>query len=153
MLRNQDYLGISGKMAKYLRLWIHQFLKSFGPQEAKGTAQFCYMFDSFLTIQNTVEHKLKCKLFLKPFESVDDERLEWLTEVSRMDSNQLRTGLEIFPRMQDCSRYVGFNDNIKRMSCIVKPIQGNCRGGFWCQRWNLLWCKIGKAAIPQSKEK
>ncbi len=88
------------------------------------------MFDSFLTIQNTFEHKLKCKLFLNTFESVDDERLEWLTEVSRMDSNQLRTGLEIFPRMQDCSRYVGFNDNTKRMSCIVKPIQGNCRGGF-----------------------
>ena len=178
---------------------VAEVLKSFGPSEAKGTAQFCHMFDSFfdcMNIRNTVEHNLKCKPLLKPFESVDDERLEWLTEVflqyfkdwqlsienrpgdfSKDDkakiflSRQTYEGVEItvhstvelvkfllsrnvkyvlterfcqdplenyFGRQRGMgrrkdnpsSRDVGFNDNTIRMSQMVKPIQGNCRGAF-----------------------
>eukprot|EP00112_Aurelia_sp_Birch-Aquarium-sp1_P006927 Seg1756.13 transcript_id=Seg1756.13/GoldUCD/mRNA.D3Y31 product=Catalase protein_id=Seg1756.13/GoldUCD/D3Y31 len=178
---------------------VAEILKSFGPQDAKGTAQFCNMFESFfdcMNIRNTVEHKLKCKPFLKPFESVDDERLSWLTEVflqyfkdwqqsienrpgdfskdakaKMFLSRQTYEGVQMtvhstvelvkfllsrnvkyvlterfcqdplenyFGRQRGMGRRkdnpslrdVGFNDNTIRMSRMVKPIQGNCRGAF-----------------------
>ena len=46
-----------------------------------GTANYCLMMDKFLdclNVRNTVEYKLKRKPFLKPYESVNDERFAWL---------------------------------------------------------------------------
>ena len=56
-------------------------LKSFGPQEAAGTALYCEMFDKFfdcLNVRNCTEHITKQKPFLKPYSSINDERFDWL---------------------------------------------------------------------------
>ena len=56
-------------------------LKSFGPQEAAGTALYCEIFDKFfdcLNVRNCTEHITKQKPFLKPYSSINDERFDWL---------------------------------------------------------------------------
>ena len=56
-------------------------LKSFGPQEAAGTALYCEMFDKFfdcLNVRNCTDHITKQKPFLKPYSSINDERFDWL---------------------------------------------------------------------------
>ena len=56
-------------------------LATFGPEEAKETAKFCYMMDRFfdcLNIRNKTEHIVKKKASLRPFDCQDDERLTWL---------------------------------------------------------------------------
>ena len=59
---------------------VGNVLKQFGPAEAAGTANFCLMMDKCfdcLNVGNTIEHKFKRKLFLKPYDSVNDERFAW----------------------------------------------------------------------------
>ena len=49
-------------------------LNNFGPEEAEGTGQFGIMMDKifyYLNFQNTKEHIIKRKPFLKPYESVE----------------------------------------------------------------------------------
>ena len=44
-----------------------------GPPEATGTANFCLMMDKFLdclNVRTTVEHELKRKPFLEPYDSL-----------------------------------------------------------------------------------
>ena len=69
--------------AQILSETVGKVLKQFGPPEADGTAQFCIMMDKFfdcLNVKNTVEHTLKRKPFLKPYESVNDIRFAWLDD-------------------------------------------------------------------------
>eukprot|EP00794_Sanderia_malayensis_P013195 gene13195-14544_t len=176
---------------------VAEVLKAFGSQKARGTAQFCFMFDQFfycMNVRNTVEHQLKRKPFLKPYESLEDERFTWLADVflkyfedwllsienkqgefskdekANMFLSQathegvmitvnstvelvkflLANGAKFVLTERFCQdplenyfgrqrsmgcrkdnpslRDFGFNDNTIRMSRIVKPIQGNCRG-------------------------
>lgn len=80
------YLNSYSVMRVYLATQIlsesvGQVLNTFGPPEAKGTAEFCLKFDSFfdcLNVRNTKEHVLKKKPFLRPYNRVDDPRFEWL---------------------------------------------------------------------------
>ena len=49
--------------------------------EKHGTAEFCSIMNTFfdiMNVRNSKEHILKKNLFLKPFQSEDDERFEWL---------------------------------------------------------------------------
>ena len=53
-------------------------LLEFGPSDAAETAKFCTLMDLFFdctNVRNTKEHVDKRKPFLKPYVSVDDERL------------------------------------------------------------------------------
>ena len=62
---------------------IYHALTTYGPPEAVATTRFCKMFDSFfdcINVRNTHEVNLKRKPFLKPYESLDDERFTWLIE-------------------------------------------------------------------------
>ena len=57
-------------------------LGEYGPQEAKGTAKFCELMDTFfdcMNVRNCQEHIHKLKPFLKPYSSVNDECLVWLS--------------------------------------------------------------------------
>ena len=65
--------------AQVLSETVGSVLNAFGPAEAEGTANFCLMMDNFfdcLNVKNTVEHKVKNKPFLKPYDSVDGIRFE-----------------------------------------------------------------------------
>lgn len=67
--------------AQVLSETVGNVLNQFGPAEASGTAEFCLKMDKFfdcLNVKNTTEHALKRKPFLRPYESVDDERFAWL---------------------------------------------------------------------------
>ena len=69
--------------AQVLSEAVGNVLNNFGPEEAEGTGQLCIIMDNFfdcLNVQNTKEHIIKRKLFLKPYESVDDIRFAWLDE-------------------------------------------------------------------------
>lgn len=60
---------------------VGKVLNTFGPPEAKGTAEFCLKFDCFfdcLNVRNTKEHLLKRKSFLRPYKEVEDPRFTWL---------------------------------------------------------------------------
>ena len=61
--------------AQVLSDTVGNVLTHFGPPEAAGTANFCFMMDKFLDF---LEHELKRKAFLKPYKSVNDERFAWL---------------------------------------------------------------------------
>ena len=67
--------------AQVLSESVYQALTSYGPPEACGTAKYCQMLDKFfdcLNAKNTVEASTKCKPFLKPYNSLNDERFAWL---------------------------------------------------------------------------
>ena len=69
--------------AQVLSETVGSVLNSFGSPDVTGTAKFCTMMDKFfdcLNVRNTVEHTLKRKPFLKPYESLDDVRFEWLNQ-------------------------------------------------------------------------
>ena len=69
--------------AQVLSETVGKVLNNFGPEEAEGTGQFCITMDKFfdcLKVQNTREHIITRKPFLKPYESVDDIRFAWLDE-------------------------------------------------------------------------
>ena len=69
-------------VAQVLSESVGSVLNAFGPVEVEGTANFCLMMDKFLdclNVRNTMEHIHKRKPFLKPYESVDDERFEWFS--------------------------------------------------------------------------
>ena len=66
---------------------VGNVLAQFGPPEllaeATGTANFCLMMDKFfdcLNVRNTVEHHFNRKPFLKPYDSVNDSRFDWLDD-------------------------------------------------------------------------
>ena len=63
---------------------VANILLKFGPPEASETAKFCLLMDSFFdctNVRNTSEWEQKRKPFLKPYESVTDERFDWLENV------------------------------------------------------------------------
>ena len=67
--------------AQVLSETVGDVLNHFGPPEAAGTAEFCLMIDKFfdcLNVRSTKEHVLKKKPNLRPYESPDDIRFEWL---------------------------------------------------------------------------
>jgi len=67
--------------AQILSASVATALSEFGPPEAKGTAEYCLMFDKFfdcMNVRNSVEVISKKKPFLAPYTSVDDERFSWL---------------------------------------------------------------------------
>ena len=67
--------------AQVLSESVFQALNTFGPPDAIATAVYCRMFDKFfdcLNVRNTTEAITKAKPFLKPYETIDDERFAWL---------------------------------------------------------------------------
>ena len=75
-------------------------LKSFGPQEAAGTALYCEMFDKFfdcLNVRNCTEHITKQKPFLKPYSSINDERFDWLLHRFLPDFTNWKESIESRP--------------------------------------------------------
>ena len=67
--------------AQVLSETVGNVLNNFGPEEAVGTRQFLITGDKFfdsLNVRNTKKHFIKRKLFLKPNESIDDNRFVWL---------------------------------------------------------------------------
>ena len=69
--------------AQVLSEQVGNVLNNFFPEDAQGTGEFCLMMDKFfdcLNVRNTQEHITKRKPFLKPYESIDDIRFEWLDE-------------------------------------------------------------------------
>ena len=62
---------------------VGKVLQKFGPPQAQGTAQFCLMMDKFfdcVNVRNRKECTVRRKDFLRPFSSINDERLSWLRE-------------------------------------------------------------------------
>ena len=62
---------------------VFKSLQTFGPSEANATALYCHMFDRFfdcMNVRNSREAIIKIKPFLKPYESINDERFTWLTD-------------------------------------------------------------------------
>ena len=60
---------------------VSNVLKKYGPSNAAYTAMFCEFADNFfdcLNVRNKKEGDFKLKPFLKPYESVNDERFDWL---------------------------------------------------------------------------
>ena len=56
----------------------------YGPPDAAATPIYCQMLDLFfdcLNVRNTEEATIKCKSFLKPHTSSNDERFIWLTDI------------------------------------------------------------------------
>ena len=56
-------------------------MSNFGSPDSAGTAKFISMIDNFfdcLNVRNCKEHLEKMKPFLKPYDSVDDPRFDWL---------------------------------------------------------------------------
>ena len=69
--------------AQVLSQSVSTALFTWGSPEASATATFCKMFDLFfdcMNVRNIDEAKHKIKPFLAPYQSVDDERLEWLSK-------------------------------------------------------------------------
>ena len=67
--------------AQVLSSSVSNVLREYGPPEAKETARFCLMMDSFfdiVNVRNTTDHISKQKPNLKPISSPDDPRLSWL---------------------------------------------------------------------------
>ncbi len=63
---------------------IATVLKEYGPEEAKGTAEFCAMMDMYfdcMNVRNKTEHKHKQKSFMARYESSQDPRFLWLEDV------------------------------------------------------------------------
>ena len=70
--------------AQVLSSTVSNVLTEYGPNEAAGTAKFCFLMDSFfdiMNIRNTQETLHKQKPFLLPFSSVNDPRFAWLQNV------------------------------------------------------------------------
>ena len=58
-------------------------LKTFGPDAAASTSEYCHYMDLFfdcLNVRSLKEHITKNKNFLKPYSEKDDERFEWLEQ-------------------------------------------------------------------------
>ena len=62
--------------AQVLSASLAAVLKEYGPPETLETAKLCEMIDAFfdcLNVCSTTEYQTKCKLFLAPYRSDDDE--------------------------------------------------------------------------------
>ena len=71
--------------AQILSTSVSTALKTYGPDKATRTAEYCQMFNNFfdcLNVRNTTDFTMKRNPFVKPFYSTDDTRLTWLTDVS-----------------------------------------------------------------------
>lgn len=79
-----DHINLTPRLAaQVLSETVGNVINEFGPPEAAGSAQFCIMMDKFfdcLNVKNTVDHELKRKPFLRPYESIDDIRFTWLDD-------------------------------------------------------------------------
>ena len=86
-----DHVKLTPNSAMRVRLAVQilstsmaAILKEYGPEEAKGTSDFCQMMDMFfdcMNVRNTVEYRHKQKLFMAPYESTQDHRFGWLEDV------------------------------------------------------------------------
>ncbi len=59
-------------------------LRETGKADVIGTAEFCEMMNGFFdctNVRSRTEHTRKNYSFIKPYESVEDERLVWLKDV------------------------------------------------------------------------
>ena len=77
-------------------------LESFGTQEAAGTALYCEIFDKFfdcLNVRNCTEHITKQEPFLKPYSSINDERVDWLLHTVLTYFTNWKESIESRPRI------------------------------------------------------
>lgn len=68
--------------AQVLSSNVGNVLQRYGSTDSQETARFCLLMDTFfdiLNIRDSNEYQQKCKPNLKPFSSLDDPRLSWLT--------------------------------------------------------------------------
>ena len=59
-------------------------LRESGKQDVAGTAEFCEMMNGFFdctNVRSLTEHTRRKNPFIRPYESLDDERLTWLKDV------------------------------------------------------------------------
>ena len=59
-------------------------LRESGKQDVTGTAKFCEMMNGFFdctNVRSLTEHTRKKNPFIRPYESLEDERLTWLKDV------------------------------------------------------------------------
>ena len=87
---------------------VNQALPTYVPPEAVATAKFCKMLDSFfdcINVRNTQVVILKREQFLKPYESLDDERFTWLIETFLKYFTDWKASIAVRPGQ--------FNDNAK----------------------------------------
>ena len=80
-------------------------LTTFGPEEARETAKFCYMMDKIfdcLNIRNKTEHIVKKKASLRPFDCQDDEHLTWLITEFLQHFDNLSKSIEERPGNFSC---------------------------------------------------
>ena len=83
-----DYVHLTSYSVMNVRLAVQvlsetvgKVLSEFSPPEAAATSKFCLMMDKYfdcMNVRNINEHKVKRKPFLKPYESLTDERFSWL---------------------------------------------------------------------------
>ena len=67
--------------AQVLSTTVSKVLSNYGPADAAGTAEFCFMFDKFFDIMNVsskTASSRELKTFNAPFSSTDDPRFSWL---------------------------------------------------------------------------
>ena len=67
--------------AQILNTTVGNTILDFEPDEAKETANFCLLMDSFFdycNVRNTKEYMSKRKSFLEPYKYTNDERFHWL---------------------------------------------------------------------------
>ena len=67
--------------AQVLSETVATVMSNFGSLDSAGTAKFISVIDKFfdcLNVRNCKEHLEKMKPFLKPSDSVDDPRFDWL---------------------------------------------------------------------------
>ena len=81
-MKLSSYSVMSVKLAaQVLSSTVSTVLQNHAPPYAHGTAVFCSMMDKFfdiMNIRNKTETTTKSKPFLKPFDSVNDDRFDWL---------------------------------------------------------------------------
>ena len=76
-IHKQDLVYLSCQRRKMRFTRSAAVLKKFGPPEAVETAKLCEKMDAFfdcLNVRSTTEHQRKCKPFLAPYRSGNDER-------------------------------------------------------------------------------
>ena len=78
------YLGMNVKLQVQVSSDpVYQALTMYGPPETVATSKCFKMLDicfDCINVRSTQEVILKWKQFLKPYESLDDERFTWLIE-------------------------------------------------------------------------
>ena len=86
--------------AQILSESVSTALTEFGPEDTKGTAEYCLMFDRFfdcMNVRNSLEATTKQKPFLKPYTSSDDKRFSWLVNVFLQFFNKWKESIDNRP--------------------------------------------------------